>query len=115
MDENALLLDALRGRVDELYFAWSPAVLGAALRVGRSRSPRRVSKFSHWEEWIAGRRAVKIVRVREKCVTCKTDTNCLVTQRGCNTAGSFDLSDLAQTSEHQHKQFELHCKQLTAS
>ena len=27
MDENALLLDALRGRVDELYFAWSPAVL----------------------------------------------------------------------------------------
>ncbi len=35
----------------------------------------------------------------------------------CNyhTATSFGLSGLKQTSEHQHKQFELHFKQLTAS
>ena len=57
----------------------------------------------------------KIVRVREKCVTCKTDTNCLVTQRGCNTAASFGLSGLKQTSEQQHTQFELHLKPLTAT
>ena len=57
----------------------------------------------------------KIVRGRKKCVTCKTDTNRLVTLRGCNTAASFVLSDLVQTSEHQHKQFALHFKQLTAS
>ena len=28
---------------------------------------------------------------------------------------SFGLSSLKQTSEHQHKHFALHCKQLTAS
>jgi len=55
------------------------------------------------------------VRVREKCVTCKTDTNCFVTQRGCNTAASFGLSDLKQYSEQLHKQSYLDLKPLTSS
>jgi hypothetical protein len=57
----------------------------------------------------------KIVRVRRNASPAKTDTNCLVTLRGCKSAASFGLSGLKQTSEHQHTQFALHFKQLTAS
>ena len=107
------------GGVDELYFAITlvsscPCEMLLSERESGLRKTRlEIGPLGRM--YRRRRAAKKIVRVREKCVTCKTDTNCLVTQRGCNTAGSFDLSDLGQTSEHQHKQFVLHCKQLTAS
>ena len=117
-DENALLVDALRMRGRAVFCNH----FGLQLSFGRRCSPSRQEPFAETRLKIfaLGRmnrreERSKIVRGRKKCVTCKTDTNRLVTLRGCNTAASFGLSDLAQTSEQLHKQFELHFKQLTAS
>ena len=115
MDENALLLDALRGRVDELYFAWSPAVLEMLLSESAGAVRRDSSQNFRIGKNGSQGGALQIVRVRGNASPAKTDTNRLVTQRGCNTAASFGLSDLKQTSEQPHKQFALHFEQLTAS
>ena len=59
----------------------------------------------------------KIVRVRSRndLRHLKLVSQTPVALSSCNRATSFGLSDLQQTSEHQHKQFALHFKQLTAS